>query len=1095
MRVYYGDSQVLHAHLTQEVRAALQNGQTALVLVPEMATLKTERELLTALGLSGSFDMQILSPSRMSERVFEQEGMGSASRRIRIGDTGKVMAVSAAAMQCEKDLRYYHSAIRRQGFLRQMTQLIADLKRAQVMPQALFEHVQTLPEGATRDKLHDTALIYRAYTDLIAQAFADGEDVTDALIGLLEQSTWLQSGHILALGFDVVTGQFARTLCALEKGGRQVTLLMKCMPAALPYAPVMESVGRLHALCREQGMELQTITLPPEAEKLGDLHFLKRHFLNGDIYRGAPDRVRLFAAPTPYDEMRRVAQEILRLHEGGMPFARMAVTFGDSTGYDGVTESVFKSYGIPCYLPRKLTMDAHGAARFLLSSLRCAASMYDPQDVLDMLHSGYAPIGDEDAFALENYILAYGIRGKHFLAPFVRGDSETCAQLETVRMALTEPLEALRLGLENAQDVRDALTHVFTYLENCGIYDHLMADEEKLLARGLTAQAAQGRQVWSFLITLMDEMCELSGNLPMTPRQMLDMLEAGIEQKEIAALPPDGGSVMCGQIGNMAGEMVDALFLCNLSDGVMNVSPDPMLTEDERLSLEKETASHIALTLDGRDDLKLLDFYHTLCTAQQHLFLSRAMASQAGESRPPHLYLNKLRRMMPLLPEEGGVTDKGETPLPLSPQTAADELALRFFTGHMDAAWQNAWRYLCTQHLELAKSVQQAFLHMDEAVPLSREVTKELFLERVMSVSRLESYAACPYQHFVRYGLQAQPRKEWKIQSQDAGNFYHSAMEGFTRLLPSIPNWPRIQKKDCDAWMDQVSQDLMESQFGTLMADSARVKASGEKYKKVLRRVAWAFTKGAQHSHFQPGGSEVRFGYGEQGSLPAIELVLNNGRRVLLRGVIDRIDRYEGDEGVFLRVVDYKSGHRELNPTQVFYGRQLQLLIYLMAAVDSGRGAQPAGAYYFSLQDPLIEDPFDLQLAEQKLAEKLHLKGVTLKNAQVVHLMDDAVPPLTMPKLLKQDGEFMANKQVAELEDMRALLLHARETARDLCENMRRGMIAAKPLTEKTASPCDYCDYAAICRRENSRPRRVDALSFDELLDKINEKSTHSTDG
>ena len=1090
MHILTGDPEALHAYLVKTVGDSLKKQQNCTVLVPEMATLKTERELLTALGLSGSFDVQVLSPSRLSERVFEQEGMGAAAKRIRIGDTGKVMAVSAAAGVCEKELRYYAGALRRQGFLTRMAQLIADLKGADVTPDMLFDHADALPEGASKDKLYDTALLYRQYEALLAGTFADGEDVNLALHEKLENSAWMQHCHLIAVGFDVVTGQFAKLLAAMEKGGRQVTLLMRCQTEADAYQPVRESIGRLTQLCREKQLAVTVQALSPSPVQGGDLGFLHRAFLNGIQYPSAPDHVRLHAAPTPYDEMRHVAEEITKLHLQGMPYSRMAVAFGDAGGYEGVTESVFKSYGIPFYLPRKMPMSAHGAARFLLASLEACASRFDPMDIRDMLHSGYAPIEEEAAFALENYIISYGIRGKLFLKPFARGDVETCVQLEPVREKLIAPLENLRQGLNEAENCHDALTHVFAYLENCGVYAHLMADEERLLQQ-LPAQAAQGRQVWAMLMSLMDEMCELSGMMPMDPRQVADMLEAGIEQQEIAALPPDGGSVMCGAIGSMAQEQVDALFICNLSDGVMNAAPDAMLTEDERLALENRTNAHIALTMDGKDDLKLLDFYHTLCCAGQRLYISYALASQSGESRAPHLFVNRLRRMLPMLVQEGGVTDKGETPLPLSPLTAAEELTARFKTGHMDEVWQNAWRYLCVNDPVLARSVQDAFLRKGTDAPLSREVTKQLFLERVMSVSRLESYAACPYQHFVRYGLSAQPRKEWKIESRDAGDFYHSAMEGFTRLLPSIPNWPKVTKKTCDQWMDKVSEELLESHFGPLMADSPRVRASGEKYKKVLRRVAWAFTKGAQQSAFLPKGSEVRFGFGEAGSLPPVELTLDNGQRVLLRGIIDRIDRYQGDEGVYLRVVDYKSGNRDLNATQVFYGRQLQLLIYLLAATNGEPKADPAGAYYFPLRDPLIEDPFDLTLAEQKLAEKLHLKGVTLKDAQVVHLMDKASPPMTMPKLLKQDGEFMQGKAVADLEDMRALLIHARQTARDLCEQMRKGLIAAQPLTEKEASPCDYCEYAGICRRENSRPRRVDTLSFDELLDKIND----STDG
>lgn len=1086
MQVIYGSARALQSQLLSRAENAHLQGKKHLVLVPEMATLKTEREILDTLRWPGSFDLQVLSPSRLSERVFEHAGMGDIAARVRIGEQGKMMAVAAALKNCEKELRYYAMAVRRHGFMQQLGQLISDLKRAQVAPEDMDTHIQSLEEGAEKDKLLDVRTVYAAYQALLKGAFVDGEDVNDALMEKLSTSSWQKDACVTALGFDVVTGQFARTLCALEKGNREVTLLIRCDEKAAAYAPVMQSVGRLRRLCLEEDLPFSIRTLPPVPQQGPEaLQFIRDHYLRQGVYPHVPDALRLYAGATPYDEMRFVAREILRLHGQGVPFEQMAVAFGNLDGYEGVTENVFASYGIPYYLPRKLSAQSHGAVRFLLSSLRAATENLDGDWVIDMLHSGYAPLSDSMCFRMENYILSCGIRGKGFLSPFTRGDPEECAALEESRLSLITPLENLRQSLKDSRSCRDALSALFTYLEACGVYQQLMDTENMLLSQHLPAQAAQGRQVWGLLCRLMDEMNDLAGHSVMPPQQVIDMLEAGILSSQLSALPPDGGSVMCGEVGSMAGDQVRFLFMCNLQDGVMTATEGGMISDEELRALENATDSHIALDADGKDDLKILDFYNTLCLCTEKLYFTRAMASQSGESRRPHLYLSRIRRMLPLLPEEGGVKASEETDGPLSPLTAAEELIHRQYHGTMTDVWQDAWRYLCKENPSLARTVQQSFLRQNETAPLSREVTRQLFLERVMSVSRLETFAACPYQHFVQYGLKPQPRREWKIESRDAGNFYHSALEGFVRLLPSIPNWPRISKKDCENWMDQVSDDLLGQQFGELMTDSARVRAAGEKYRRVLRRVAWTFTKGAQHSAFTPAGGEIRFGYSEENALPPVELTLNNGQKVLLHGVIDRIDRYEGDEGVFLRVVDYKSGNRELSPTQVFYGRQLQLLIYLLAALNDP-DAQPAGAYYFPLRDPLIPDPGDLKLAEEKLAEKLHLRGVTLKDAAIVRLMDDATPPVTMPKLLKNDGEFALGKPVAELEDMRKLLLHARDTARDLCESMRKGGIEAAPLTEKEHSPCDYCDYAGICRRENSHPRQVESLSFDELLTRIN---------
>ncbi len=234
----------------------------------------------------------------------------------------------------------------------------------------------------------------------------------------------------------------------------------------------------------------------------------------------------------------------------------------------------------------------------------------------------------------------------------------------------------------------------------------------------------------------------------------------------------------------------------------------------------------------------------------------------------------------------------------------------------------------------------------------------------------------------------------------------------------------------------------------------------------------------------------MRFGF-DDGALPPVRLLLSDGSQVLVRGIIDRIDRYAGDEGVYLRVVDYKSADTVLSPQRVFYGTQLQLLMYLLAALQGEPGALPAGAFYFHLADPLLPDPGQQADIEQKLAQALSLTGVTLRDVSIIRLMDSGDPPLSMQKLLTKDGEFAKNKQLATLEQMRGLILHAKKTAVTLAESIASGNTAASPLEAAPEdSPCRTCDYRSICRRDALlgcvTPRACEKMSFDELLEKVN---------
>ena len=1070
--------------------AAARDVRRMLVIVPEQYTLQTERLLMDGLALPGFFDLEVLSPSRLTERVFAQAG---ADGRIRIDARGKQLALARALLQCKKQLKYYESAADKQGFIQRAGTLIADFKRAGVTPEALALHASSLPPGAAQDKLTDLALLYATYTAQLAGQFVDGEDVLESMLQRLPESGLIQDARAAVYGFDVLTGQMDRLLLTLARECDDVRVLL-VLGREEAFAPVLASARRLEQAAREAGLACRFLWLPGQgsAQEAEIAHLSAQYLCSpGKAWAGPVSHIRLYAAPNPYFEAHFIAQEMLLQHEQGVSFGDMAVAMGDA-GFAGVLAPVLASYRIPAYVDRKLSAAEHGAARFLLFSLRSIAEGYPAQDMLAVVQSGYAPMTMEQRWELENYLLSYGIRGKMWLAPFTRGSAEERARVEDARKALATPMEALRQALRQSENADGALRAVYDYLTACGVFDALVRNQEALLARGMAAQAVQARQVWEAMMQLLSQAHALLSSLPVTARQLSAWLEAGLEACELSSLPPTADAVMCGPVGSLPLNSPQILFLSNMTDGLLSAGGPGLLTPQEQEDAQQALNAYFSLDEDGQDCLAQLDVWKALSAPVRQLYLTRAQATEDGSALRPFLQLNHIRHLFPALVEEGGVSQKYAARLPLAPGPALDALGMKAREGPLEGEWLEAWKYLSQQPQTQpwAQALEQAFLPQEAAPPLPREITHALFMERVMSVSRLENFAVCPYKHFVDQGLSPQPRREWALTPIDAGNFYHSALEGFTRLLPSIPGWPRIDKKTCDAAVDQAAQPLFEQLLSGVMGDSARTRAMGEKYRRVLRRVAWTFTRGAKQSAFAPENAEVKFGY--PGGIPPVELTLSDGRRVFVRGIIDRIDRYAGDEGVFLRVVDYKSGNQKLDCARIFWGAQLQLLLYLKAALSMEADAQPAGAFYMRVADPLLPDQADTALVEDALARELCLRGVALKDAAILKRMDEGDPPLTLPRVLTKDGEFDKRAMLATLADLSALIGHAEKMAAQWAERMRAGEIAAAPLCDKNRKgPCEYCDYAAICRQDVSRApdnaRIMTDMKFDELLDRLSE--------
>ncbi len=1085
LQIIGGNQEALRREL---LRMAAPGGRM-IVIVPEQYTLQTERELMDGLDLPGFFDLEVLSPSRLTERVFALAG---SDGQVRIDARGKQLTLARALLKCKKDLKYYESAIDRQGFIERIGTLISSLKQAQVTPEALRAHAEAMKEGASKDKLMDLSLLYAEYESRLSGQFVDGEDVLEDMLRRLPESGVARNARAAVYGFDTLTGQLNRLLLSLARQCEDLRALV-VLGQDEAFSPVRDSVNRLMKEAGEAGISCRLTLLPFDfSGQAAPLAHLSREYLRNPpkAWDGVPGGLRLFAAPNPFFEAHFAAQEMLLLHEQGVGFGDMAAAIGDP-GFSGVLTAVLRSYRIPAYVARKLPIVTHGAVRFLLSSLRAVAEGYDAQEMIAVIKSGYAPITEEDAWRLENYVLSYGVRGKLWLSPFTRGSAQECADLEPARQALIEPLQVLRQAFKDAENAGQALAAVYDYLTAAGLYERLTARVDALLAHDMAAEAMQSQQVWEALTQLLSQAHALLSDSRVSPRQLSSWLEAGLEACKLSSLPPTAGAVVCGQIGNLPLARPKALFLMNLTDGLLSAPNPGLLTPQEQEEAEKTLHAYLSMDQDGQDELARLDVWKALSSARAYLYLSRAQATQDGGALRPFAGLTQIRAIFPGLVEEGGVTQRGAAAFPLAPRPALDALGMKMREGPLEGEWKQAWRYL-SQSEETKKEAQalvSAFQPETGAPPLPPEVTHELFMERVMSVSRLESFAVCPYKHFVDQGLSPKPRKEWTLTPIDAGNFYHSALEGFTRLLPTIPHWPKIDRKTCDAAVDQAAEPLFQQLLSGVMGDSARMRAQGEKYRRVLKRVAWTFTRGAKQSAFTPQNAEVRFGYPE--GIPPVPLVLKDGSTVYVRGIIDRIDRYEGDEGVYLRVVDYKSGAEKLDPARIYWGAQLQLLLYLQASLSQEDGALPAGAFYMRVADPLLPDKEDTAQVEDALARALCLRGVALRDAAILRAMDDGTPPLTLPKVLTADGAFDQRAMLADLEDLTGLIRYAGDMAAQWAERMRAGEIDASPLCDqKLKGPCEYCDYAAICRRDVSRApenaRTMQEMRFDDLIEKIN---------
>jgi len=1104
VQILGGRSGQVLPHLLQRIAHARTQRQRIILLVPEQYTLQAEPELIEGLELPGLIDLDVLSPRRLSRRVAERGGRGKLAP---LDDRGRSMALSQALNLCRDELIYYRRVAQSPGLPDKLSSLIADMQRCGITPEALLAHAEFLASGASRAKETDLARIWAAYSGIIEGRFADETIQQQEMLRRLRPSGVMADACLFVYGFDVLPQPMCSLLTEAATLASQVTVTLT-MDAKEAYD------GRIFLTQRQSAAELirhlKERNLPWEMRYLphrdipgkdAALVHLEQHLFTRRTapFEGDSSAIRIHASAHPFAEASHAAQVLQAWHERGIPWSRMAVALAEPAALDGILAVTLEAAGIPHYLARKDSAIRHGLCRMMLGALRAVSGGYAQQDVLDAAKSGFSPLTDKEAMLLENYALENGVTRGKWQKPFTRGDRAEA--MEPIRQRLMEPLLTLHADLKQARTATASVEAVFRLLENVNAYDRLLAREEELLRRGMQAEAAQNRQVWQIVMNLLDQLHALLGESRANLRDMARFIESGLTSAAISSLPPQPDTVMVGEAGHLMPGSVDALLVMGLQDGVLASGMESLITEAERSALSDAMHRPVGLTRQEQSALRQSDFYRTMALPLKHLTLTYSQGGQDGAALRPASLISDVQALFPEVRITGGVTADGSDDAPLSPLLALDGLALRLRaladgeSSGMDIRWQEALRWLW-QHESWHGRIRRVVESLNskwEAGRLTPEQTRRLFTQDTVSISRLENFAACPYRHFVDYGLKPVQRRPFTFEADERGSFFHAALQGYATLASALPQWPNVEDEDIDRMLDQVLSPLTDEWEGGPLREDPMGRQLGESYVRAVRRAAWLFTRHLQNSRFTTWGAEVSFG--TENGLPPVVLTLHDGRRIALRGTIDRIDRYEGDKGLYLRVVDYKSSQKTLDPVRMWYGLQLQLLLYLKAATQISENALPAGAFYFTVKDPMVKADDDVKATAEKLiARSLHLKGVVLAEAEVVDAMDAGEQQYSIDKVFNQDGTIARSANALELEEMNALLTHAEHTAALLADHIREGRITAAPAQIDQWSACEYCDYSAVCGLDPKLPgcekRKLASMSREDLMAKLRASST-----
>ena len=1141
-------------------------GKHPLVLiVPEQFSLQAEKNLARAAGSAGIFRAEVLSFRRLAFRVFSE--VGGISRR-HLNAAGKSMLLFKIMDNLGSELKVFSRAALRKGFTETLSDAITEFKRYDITPEELIEATEKLEEGLPlKNKVCDLAVVYAEFEKLLHQNYMDADDDLVELYKKLDRSTQFDGADIWIDEFSGFTPQEYKVIGKLLKKAQSVTICLctDCLSnepgdgAPMVFSPVRNTAVKLVRLAAAEGVIVerpvalgtatsgtaaagkvasQQVLYSPRFAASEELGHLEQNFYKYPYskFKKSSGDVKLSSSANIYSEVEDAARDIIRLcREQGFRYRDIAVTMRNPESYRSIVKSVFKRFGIPFFFDGKRNIDGHPLIVFILSALEIFTNSWSYEAVFRYARTGLSGVEREELDILENYVLANGIRGNAWLRqndwdypvePSGRGrepsqrELDTLVRINTARRQLAAPLETFRGKTKGGTGAVEFCTALYELL--CDTCADKKIDEFsiKFASEGILDKADEYRQVWNIVMDVFSQIVEVLGEERMGTERFSEILTAGFAGHKIGLIPPALDQVLAGSIERARSHDIKALYILGVNEGVL-----PGTKGDEGLlsDIDRDSLVQLGLELAGNTTGRCLEerfmVYMALATPSRYLWLSYPAADRDGKALRPSRVISEVRRILPTVVEQSTVasTAANGIPQPAAPEPAFDELVAqlrrRYDGESIHDGWKDIYRWFSQNEAwkEKCSSIVNGLSYTNQTRQLTGDRAGRLYGKPVFtSVSRMETYASCPFSYYVKYGLKAKERRMFSFDPVDAGTFMHNIIDEFSRLLVKCGiSWRQLDRDWCNEKVSRLVDEQLASKAGNVLNSSKRYIYLSGRLKRTVTKAVMLISKHIEMSSFEPSGYEVEFG--DTGRYPPITIELPSGECIKMTGRIDRIDSMKNEDGTYLRIIDYKSGNKALKLADIYYGLQLQLVTYLDAVLGMEENAEygksasglgdadasnvgtqgtklPAGILYFRLDDPLVRcdrESTDEDI-EKAIMRELRMKGLVLADVKLVREMDSKIDgdSLIIPARINKDGS-LGRSSAATNEQFEVLRGYVRKTLGSIGSGILDGNVSISPYKKRTMTACTYCSFGSVCQFDTSirdnRYRMVPELKEDEL--------------
>lgn len=1104
-RAGFGKTYKIRELLLEEVK---NDTDKLMIIVPEQSSFETEKAMLDLLGPKDALKIEVMSFTRLVDLVSRQIG-GCSAKHINKGDRNLLM--SLAIDQVADHLKVFSGQVDKIELVDMMVSALSEFKMCNVTNETLYNILGKIDDPILKRKIKETALILESYEALLHNTYVDPLDDLTRLSEVLLSHNFFKGYTVMIDGFDGFTMQQLSivelilrqcdkcylTLCTDQKSFSDDQFNL--------FAPVNRTATRILNIAKKNNVEVKVPMYlnEPRRFKSDGLKKLEEQVFRikkEKLFKSADD-VLIYNANTQYDEADFVSRTIKRLvYEKGYKYGDFAVITRNDEIYKGIVDVSFEKYNIPYFMDRREDIDAKPLMHLVLSALEIINNNFFSDSIFRYLKTGIVGIDVEDISLLENYVLFWGISGNRWLSEFtanpdgyreIKDESkDKLLKINELRKKVIDPLIRLKDKLKDTKG--DNITKsLYEFLIEINVIENLKTFYRKLSGSNQQSLADEQVRLWDLLIDIFDRMVIILRDKYVSPKKYADLLKLVINSNDIAFIPKGIDEVVFGSIDRMYAQNIKVVFLIGAVEGEFPRIPAPagIFSDEQRKKL-------ISMGISLYDSVESLSInerflaYKTMTIPSDKLYITWPCATILGGAKSPSAIVRETKFILPDVNCLDGYSECIDDEI-WEEKPAFEVCAKHWRDNSRFSQTLKKYFYDNDGYKERLYAIKKAALSLPFEIKDSNKA-KALFGENMkVSASQIEKYYLCKFAYFCKYGIFAKERKKANFDALEYGSLMHFIFEKIFKKY-DVSQLLKFSRSELLIKIKVILNSYIELNLGGWTDKTERFKYLFNRVIKTALPLVIHMIKELSQSEFLPTDFELCIS--DTSKIKPLKLNLPDGSHIMVEGKIDRVDVMKKDGKNFVRIIDYKTGAKEFKLSDVLYGLNLQMLIYLHAICKNASSKYgqtvPAGILYFPSVSTIVnaDRDEDMKKIEKEKMKKLRMNGLILDDPQVIYGMEKDANGIFIPIIMK-DGQPKSKDFLANVAQMGAIMTYIDKMIISMALELRSGKISAEP-AKGEYDACEFCEYKAVCAVSvNENIRDIKKLNREDFFEEIKKQN------